>query len=85
MSSPSSFPRDVCCPKCGSARFHRVRTHVIITTPGKLRQTGPKHVTAVLDWPHEDTDDTALTDIKWHCAQCFHELDLSRHEVDYDG
>lgn len=76
----------ITCPKCGSALFHRVRTHVIITTPCRLDQEqGEKRLRAVMNWPKEAADDTAMTDIKWHCAKCFHDLDLSSYEVDYDG
>jgi hypothetical protein len=62
-----------------------VRTHVVITTPCRLKQTEKKVVTPTMDWPHEGMDDTALTDVHWHCAKCFHELDLSQYEIDYDG
>lgn len=84
-SSPTSLPRDVSCPKCGSTRFYRAWSHVLITTPCTLEQTGEKHMTAHMDWPKEIQDDTEETTYSFYCAECDHDMDMKEIEVEYDG
>lgn len=87
--STTSGPTDsqqtyVECPKCGSVRFYRVRTHVEITVPAMLRKAGENYIVAVIDWPHEEQDDTKHTKVKWICERCQRKLDLRRFGIEYD-